>query len=201
MRIDRLARTATDMFLEQGYASLTVDQLIARAGGSRRNVYDHFGGKDGLLIEAVKRLCVEIAAPMEALPLPDGDPVAGLRSFAHRILEIVLHPRAVAMHRLMVAEGERFPELAQAIYRAGQERAYKVLTAYLHRHRRMLGLHDTGPSPEILAEQFVDLIAPHAQLRALIGLESTAEDRTEIVENALKLFLRGIGQLERHTDV
>jgi len=45
------------MFLDRGYEAMSLDTLIARAGGSRRNIYDRFGGKEGLFIEVVNQLC------------------------------------------------------------------------------------------------------------------------------------------------
>ena len=40
-----LLRIATDMFLEQGYDAVSVEAIVQRAGGTKTNVYKHFGGK------------------------------------------------------------------------------------------------------------------------------------------------------------
>ncbi|MUZ65058.1 TetR/AcrR family transcriptional regulator [Agrobacterium vitis] len=64
-RLRSLKDAAANMFLEQGYEAVSMDTLIAQVGGSRRNIYNHFGGKEGLFIETVTRLCAELALPLE----------------------------------------------------------------------------------------------------------------------------------------
>lgn len=184
-RLHQLVATAADMFLDVGYEALTVDHLIARVGGSRRNVYDHFGGKTGLFVEAVKHLCDEIAVPIEALPLRDGNLPAMLHMFGMALVRATLSPRALALHRLMIAEGQRFPELAQAIYAAGHQRAEHILAAALERSSDAFG--SNIPTP-VFAAQFVNLLVAGAQLRALVGLSGLPlpEDQiARIVDDAL----------------
>ncbi len=67
-RVRALKEAATDMFLEDGFDAVSVDGLIARVG-SRRNVYDHFGGKEDLFIEAVAALCEELSSPLNELDI------------------------------------------------------------------------------------------------------------------------------------
>jgi AcrR family transcriptional regulator len=190
-----LVGTAADMFLERGYEALSLDELIARAGGSRRNIYDNFGGKEGLFIEAVTRLCQEMAEPMEALPLENGDLAVTLRSFGTALLTIVLTPRTIALHRLMVAEGQRFPELAQAVWRAGHHRAAIVLASVFDDHRTTFAGWNSDVPSLVLAQQFVSLVVADVQLRALVGLLPAGLSTFEsdgLVADAIQLFLTGI---------
>lgn len=116
-RVKQLVESAAELFLEQGYDAVSIDMVISRSGGSRRNVYDHFGGKEGLFIEAVTRLCADISAPLELLEIPKtGEFDRALTSFACSVLGIVLQPQALALHRLMASKGHQFPRLAQAIW-------------------------------------------------------------------------------------
>ena len=82
-RIDTLTTVAAELFLERGFESVAVDDLIARVGGSRRNVYSHFGGKEGLFIEAMTRLCAELALPLEQLVIDAREPRKALSTFGH----------------------------------------------------------------------------------------------------------------------
>nr|WP_280043235.1 helix-turn-helix domain-containing protein [Pseudomonas sp. Hg5Tf]MDH2561210.1 helix-turn-helix domain containing protein [Pseudomonas sp. Hg5Tf] len=54
---------ATEMFLEEGYAGVSVDAIIARIGGSKRTLYAYFGGKEGLFAAIVAQLCEDIVNP------------------------------------------------------------------------------------------------------------------------------------------
>lgn len=180
------------MFLEQGYEAVSLDALIACAGGSRRNIYDHFGGKEGLFIEAVTECCAELAAPLEQLDIRGSDPREALVLFGRQILETVLQPRAVALHRLMIAEGQRYPELSRSIWRAGHDNATRLLARWFEEQQRD-GRFRTDMSAEALAAQYISLAVTTPQLHRLVGLDapSTPAELSEIVDNAVALFLDG----------
>lgn len=189
-RLQALTDTAADLFLDQGYAAVSLDSLIAQAGGSRRNIYQHFGGKEGLFIEVVTRLCDEQAEPLRELDIAGGDIAAALTTFGTELLGIVLHPRTLALHRLMIAEGQRFPKLAQAVQRSGHEAGVGLLAGWLARRdelRRDL-------PPMVLAEQFVALLITGSQLRALVGLQPqppSPEALARLVQETVSTFLDG----------
>lgn len=190
-RLQTLTDTAANLFLDQGYEAVSLDTLIARAGGSRRNIYQHFGGKEGLFIEVVTRLCEEQGQPLRDLDIGDGDIGPAMTAFGEKLLDIILQPRTLALHRLMIAEGQRFPALAQAILRSGHEAGVAILAAWLRPRRDRLR---ADLSPEILAEQFVTLLVTGPQLRALVGHESLPFSPPEIarlVRETVSIFLHG----------
>ncbi|MCB5190432.1 TetR/AcrR family transcriptional regulator [Methylobacillus arboreus] len=190
-----LTETAAELFLERGFESVAIDDLIARVGGSRRNIYSHFGGKEGLFVEVVTKLCTELAAPLEQLNIAELDVSNALFSFGSQLLQTVLQPRTLALHRLMVAEGKRFPELAQAIMNAGHLNAIAILTSWIESRRGKYphGLETHLPAAT-LARQFVNMVVAEAQLRALVGLDPyplPPADVDRIVNNAVAMFLHG----------
>lgn len=194
-RIQDLTKAAAELFLERGYESVAVDDLIARVGGSRRNIYSHFGGKEGLFIEVVTQLCTELAEPLERLDIVEREAGEALLSFGRQLLHTVLQPRTLALHRLMVAEGKRFPKLAQATLKAGHFKAAAILAVWIEsqRARRRRGLGSHVPAL-VLAQQFVNMVVAEAQLRALVGLDPQplpSVDMDRIVNNAIDTFLQG----------
>lgn len=194
-RIRDLTEVAADLFLENGFESVAVDDLIARVGGSRRNVYSHFGGKEGLFIEVVTHLCDEATRPLEQLDIDEDECQSALTSFGRQVLQAVLQPRTLALHRLMVTESKRFPKLAQAILKAGHSKGADILAMWIKAHQGD-GQHQlTSRLPaRTLAEQFMDMVVIEAQLRAMVGLESQPLEQTEIdriVDSAVSTFLHG----------
>lgn len=190
-RLQVLTDTAAELFLDQGYASVSLDALIAQAGGSRRNIYQHFGGKEGLFVDVVTRLCEEQARPLRDLAIGGGTIEEALDLFGRKVLEIVLQPRTLALHRLMIAEGQRFPEVAQAVLRSGHEAGVEILADWL---RTRWGELRNDLTPEELAGQFVTLLTAGSQMRALVGREKLPLAPTEIsrrVREAVSTFLRG----------
>lgn len=194
-RIDALKEAAITMFLEDGYQAASVDALISQVGGSRRNVYDHFGGKQGLFTEAVVALCDEISAPLNDMVIDGADPEKSLRLFGRGMLDIVLAPRTLALHRMMISEGSRFPALAQSIWDAGYMNAQRVLSQWI-RDGQAVGLLRADCEAERLAEDFINLTVATPQLKALVGLQPPLEkhDIETMVDRAVTMFLNGAYQ-------
>lgn len=193
-RLRRLQQTAAEMFLACGYEGVSVDGLINRVGGSRRNVYGPCGGKRGLFVATVGELCGEIGAHLAALPMADAPVRAGLVLYGRRLLELVLQPRMLATHRLMLSEGERFPELARSMCHTGRDNAAAALGHWLAGHQQTGELRPEL-APVALAQHFLDAIVSGPQVRALIGAlpadwaSGAGMDRH--VEATVDLFLRG----------
>ncbi|MBO0128878.1 TetR/AcrR family transcriptional regulator [Agrobacterium tumefaciens] len=190
-RIQALMDAAANLFLDQGYEAVSLDTLIAKAGGSRRNIYEHFGGKQGLFVDVITRLCNEQAAPLRQLDVGSGEIGPALVMFGERLLEVVLQPRTLALQRLMIAEGQRFPELAQAILRSGHDTGVEILADWLR--PRLPELRGNLP-PEKLAEQFIGLVVTGPQLRALVGaisLPLPAGEVSRLAHDAVSTFLHG----------
>ena len=194
-RIKDLTRIAAELFLERGFEAVAVDDLIAKAGGSRRNIYSHFGGKDGLFVEAIQQLCAELSEPITQLVIDSEDFRHGLETFGHALLRAVLAPRTLELHRLMIAEGKRFPELAQTIYFKGHMQSAEVLSRWIAgRQAAGLDLSCTHLLPLNLARQFVSLLVAEPQLRALTGIMAVPIPEAEarnIVSMAVDVFLKG----------
>jgi len=183
------------MFLSCGYEGVSVDGLIHRVGGSRRNVYGPYGGKPGLFVAAVRALSEEIAGQLTLLPMSGSELRPGLVLYGRRLLELLLQPRMLAMHRLMVAEGQRFPEQARSLCQTGRDNVAAELARWLAEHQARGALRaglDTGA----LAQQFLNLVICGPQLRALVGELAPGWSAAGIarhVDASVDLFLHGAG--------
>ncbi|MGQ4274777.1 TetR/AcrR family transcriptional regulator [Terrihabitans sp. B22-R8] len=191
-RLCALRQTAANMFLEQGYEAVSLDTLIASVGGSRRNIYDYFGGKEGLFIEAVTECCAELAAPLERLDIHGSDPRDALVLFGRKTLETVVQPRTLALHRLMIAEGQRFPELSRSIWHAGHDSATLLLSRWFE-DRQHDGQFRADMPAATLAAQYISLAVTTPQLRCLVGVGAPLRpaEISKIVDNAVTVFLDG----------
>lgn len=75
---ERLLRTATRLFYEEGIHGVGVDRVLAEAGVTRATMYRHFAGKEGLVLAylehedaTIRRLfadAAELAATTDASP-------------------------------------------------------------------------------------------------------------------------------------
>src|ERR1700731_428462 len=122
-RLDRDARreaildVAEDVFLEEGFAAASMSTIAARLGGSKGTLYNYFKSKEELFEAFVRRACARLRDELERFP-HDGALRERLVQMAEDFLGHLLSPEAIAVHRLVVGEGERFPELARLFYEA-----------------------------------------------------------------------------------
>jgi TetR/AcrR family transcriptional repressor of mexJK operon len=125
-----LLTTAADMFLARGYDRVTLDEIVAEVGGSKSNVYKHFKGKEGLFIAALENLSSEISGAIldsEGFSLPLRQ---ALTMIGQTFYKAVLHPRAIALQRLAIAESSRFPQVAQTWFDRGPRIFHEAMTQF-----------------------------------------------------------------------
>lgn len=188
-RLRKLTASATELFLEHGYEATSMDMLIQKVGGSRRNIYDRFGGKEGLFFAVIAEECRKLAGPLESLTLEDGCVRQTLMKFGTEILHIIKQPRVLELHRLMIAEGKRFPELSRTIWSAGHHNAKAVLAAWIQRQQELGQLRLTL-DPSGLAYAFIHMVTGEAQLQLLSGGPCTTQEQdSSTTALAVSLFL------------
>jgi hypothetical protein len=114
-----------------------------------------------------------------------------LEQLAEAILHAAMSPAALALHRLILAEAFRFPELA-AIMSASTARkeAIERISRLLEHEmqQRRIHLQDT----QFAAEQFLYLLIAAPQRRAL-GMDTplTPPELISWAKNSVALFLHG----------
>lgn len=158
---------ALSLFAEQGFHGVSVDEIVAAAGGSKATLYRYFPSKAAVFEAIIADLsAVNVDdPPVEALlelPLEQG-----LRAIGHGTARAAFSAEATVLFRLAVAEANQFPELAEIMFRQGPGRTYDRLRCYL-RARAEIGETEI-PDLQIAAEQFLGGIVGHQQLRIALG--------------------------------
>ena len=182
---DVILDAARRVFLREGY-SASMDSVAAEAGVSKQTVYNHFGSKEGLFRAIVDHVSGEL---LDVLVEGDAraDPAATLEAIARRFLNLLLAPSYLALHRMLVAEAPRFPDLAREIYLGGPARAASELALYLAQESRNGTLAVADPA--LAAEQFFGALVGHLQLRALLNPRDTPGEAE--IEHAIGHAVRG----------
>lgn len=194
-RIQDLIVVAAERFLEHGFDAVAVDDLISCVGGSRRNVYSHFGGKEGLFRAAMLHVCNEMARPLDEMKIEGREVSEVLPSFGRGLVQIALSPRTLAVHRLLTTEGIRFPEIAQAMLASSYLKILDKLANWIAAHQASPASKLSSDIPaQVLAEQFMSMTSSDVKLRAIVGLVRPPLSDAEIdrvVSNAVRTFLYG----------
>src|SRR5262249_27788139 len=112
---------ATPLFLTQGYGAPRIEAAAKRARLSKRTGYSRFRDKAELFGAVVHRRVERLRPPSgNTEQLFEGGSIEMiLRRLAGLILRAALSPPALALHRVIVSEAIRFPELAAAVNNEG----------------------------------------------------------------------------------
>ena len=154
-RRDSILDAARDCFLAEGYGHTSMSSIAARLGGSKGTLYNYFKSKEELFDAFVRRGCSELAEAIFEAPDPKAAPRDRLVQLARAFLTLLLSPQAMSVHRLVVGEGDRFPELGRAFYAAGPK------TVLARMSQELKPMMDAGvlrkADPDLAAHQFKDL--------------------------------------------
>jgi AcrR family transcriptional regulator len=121
---------ATEAFLRDGYAATSIESIARTARVAKRTIYARWDGKAALFLAVVRRLIDNWLSTAGAWP-ETADLEASLLVAARSILSVALSSEAIALHRLMIAEGGRFPELRTIVARAGADEGVRRIAGLL----------------------------------------------------------------------
>jgi len=110
---------AFEAFARSGFSGTRLDDVAARAGITKGTIYVYFSGKEELFVAAVKEVTRPIrenladltASLDEAASRPAGDILREHFGFVYG--RMVADRRGRELVRMLLAEAERFPELAE----------------------------------------------------------------------------------------
>jgi len=165
---------ALDEFIARGYAATRLDDVAQRAGVAKGTIYLHFKDKQALFQELVRSALVPLIDRLAAPPPAGGSIRAALENFAETFVREVATTRRGDIIRLIVAEGPRFPDIADFYYREVVSRGLAGMRALIELgivsgEIRQPGLKDFPQivvAPAIVAVIWHGLFGRHAPLDA-----------------------------------
>jgi AcrR family transcriptional regulator len=192
-KAESILTAAWQTFLARGFGAVSMDAIAREAGASKATVYAYFTSKEELFGAAIAREGERYFRGFSARELDPLAVGASLIEIAHRFLDLVLSPDAIAINRIIIGEAARFPQLGEVFWRAGPERTRIQIEAFLRRavEAGTLAIADT----KVAAEQFVALLRGDIHQRQLLRLDDRV-DPTELAaaaEAAVATFLKAFG--------
>jgi AcrR family transcriptional regulator len=151
-RRDDILAAALEEFSARGFAATRLDDVAERAGVAKGTIYLYFRDKESLFQELVRAMLSPLVGVIEAAPLRD----LPIRVVAEMIIDVFVndiygtHRKDVI--RLTLAEGPRFPKIAEFYYREVIGRVLPVMRALLTRavERGELGHDALARFPQLL---------------------------------------------------
>lgn len=161
-----ILRAARPILLRDGLGGTTLDRVAAEGGIAKMTLYRHFPSKEALFEGLVTAMCECIREGLEKAPSADINKpaVKRLTDELGAFTSALIEPDALALYRLIVAEGWRFPGLARVFDQSGmrviRQRIAKLLES---------GGVSANRSRQVAAE-VVALALGDAYQRAVLGI-------------------------------
>jgi AcrR family transcriptional regulator len=189
--LHRIVDAGAELFFTLGYGATTIEAVAQRARISKRTFYHRFDNKAALFSAVIHRTVDRLRPPADE-PLLHGATLPEiLQGLANLILRATLSPPAIALHRLIVAESSRFPDLAAVVAQQGAtEEAVRLIAGVLDRETQAGNL--TLDNTTFAAQQFLHMVITLPQRRAMgLGVPMTSAEVDAWACDVVNLFLNG----------
>ena len=179
---------AYSLFIEKGYASVTVDDIIKVSGGSKSSLYKFFSSKEGILEEVVRSLGDQFLKEIKITVSSKRTPRESLSSIGSTIIKLALSENAINQQRLAVQNAKIFPELSKLWYDCGPKTTFDALADYLRKENEEGRLKIENPTRAALF--FAGMLIFKDNMTMSIGADPPSrKEMEEIVADAVDVFL------------
>ena len=191
LKRDTILSIALQVFIEEGYAAASMSTIAARVGGSKGTLYNYFRSKAELFVAVIQNQCE--VHQNQIFDVPEPDIRKFLTELARRFVRMLLSDEVITIHRIVVAEATRFPEIGEALYEAGPKRGKLRLVAYLK--QAMADGRLKQADPERAAEQAMEMALGGMYRRRLwnVGPPPTDDEIDAAIESAVNVFMAAYG--------
>ncbi len=161
-----ILRAARPILLRDGLGGTTLDRVVTEGKISKMTLYRHFPSKEALFEGLITAMCEYMREGLENAPSANVDKSAAnrladeLQAFTSALIET----DALALYRLIVADGWRFPDLSRVFDQSGM----RII------RRRIAQLLESGGVPANksgrVAAEVVALALGDGYQRAILGI-------------------------------
>jgi AcrR family transcriptional regulator len=132
-RREAILAAALEEFSASGFAAARLDDVARRAGIAKGTIYLYFRDKESLFQELVRAMLGPLVGMIEAAPMANLSARAVAEAIAELFVREIFGTRRKDVIRLIIAEGPRFPTLAEFYYREVIERVVTAVRTLLKR--------------------------------------------------------------------
>ncbi len=166
---------AMEEFISRGFAATRLDDIAKRAGVAKGTIYLHFKDKESMFEELIRTAIVPLVARMQGPPPASGTVRDLVEAFALNFIKEIATTRRGDIVRLIVAEGPRFPAIADFYYREVVSKGLAGMRAMIElgiargeiRNANLAKFPQILVAPAMIAVIWQSLFAKHAPLDAV----------------------------------
>ena len=171
-----IVEAAMEEFIARGFAATRLDDIAKRAGVAKGTIYLHFKDKESMFEELIRTAIVPLVVRLSSSPPPPGASVRDMvEGFAENFIKEVATTRRGDIVRLIVAEGPRFPAVADFYYREVVTRGLAGMRALIElgiargeiKQKNLARFPQILVAPAMIAVIWQSLFSKHAPLDAI----------------------------------
>ncbi|MGL5939268.1 MAG: TetR/AcrR family transcriptional regulator [Waterburya sp.] len=182
---EQILQGAMKVFLQHGYAGASMDRVAEVAKVSKNTIYNHFQDKEGLFTALIEQITTNrFQIVFGSVPLK-GEPAVVLRQIAEKLLSVILPDREyICFLRLLIAESERFPKLAQLFISHLPKKVLSILGEYFRSHPEL-----KLPNPEATARIFMSSLMGYVLTQEILqGKEIIPLSQEDLIASLIVLI-------------
>jgi AcrR family transcriptional regulator len=168
-----------------------MESVARRAGVSTKTLYRLIPNKASLFEAMVTDRLDKFVSTVRLRACQGNDIEAALKQALIACAELVLDGDVIALQRVVLAEGDKFPEIAQTFYTKAMRRTVTTLANWLRveKERGLIAIED----PEIAAGILLGMLAFEPHRATMFGRKPLPgrKDLEARVQTCAKLFLDG----------
>ncbi len=174
-RRQAIVDAAMEEFIARGFAATRLDDIAKRAGVAKGTIYLHFKDKESMFEELIRTAIVPLVGRLQAPPPAGGTVRELVEGFALTFIREVATTRRGDIVRLIVAEGPRFPSIADFYYREVVSKGLAGMRAMIElgiargeiANANLARFPQILIAPALIAVIWQSLFAKHAPLDAI----------------------------------
>ncbi len=189
---EKLKETAHRLFLEKGYDAVTMDQIAAEAGITKRTLYAKYNNKGALFSAVLKNLRFKWPQYEASVNIHEKRSLRSkLNRAATALMNQALDPETIKIARIASTNADRLPGKMQ-------EELDMALDPRVHAVANILRAHKNEIKPRYMrnpdrtAELFVGLIIGVPMRLASFGTFRSEDFEKERIKTAISLFIDGL---------
>src|SRR4051812_49151024 len=174
-RREAIVAAAMEEFIARGFAATRLDDIAKRAGVAKGTIYLHFKDKESMFEELIRTAIVPLVGRMHSPPPLGGSVRDAIEGFVRVFVQEIATTKRGDIVRLIVAEGPRFPAIADFYYREVVSKGLAGMKAMIElgiargeiKQKNLARFPQIVIAPAMIAVIWQSLFAKHAPLDAM----------------------------------
>lgn len=189
---EKIIKAASNLFFEKGFSNTSIDDIIKVTGGSKRDIYNEFGNKSGLLSVIIEIYTDKVAHEVKFEKFDEDNLELSLKKFGYALVQSYMKPEIIGLYTVIFKEAKLFPDLALEFYEKGPMFGTLKLSELL---QNCINKGKLKKFPNYkLASFFISMLRDKIHLGVILNSSEpmSLEEIKEDVDLAVEIFLNGI---------